>query len=124
MNEPPEKQVHWPNELTIHELKLVTHLGWTEAERSTPQPVWITATFSQNHLPNAAWTDLLEDSVCYERLETALFDCIAHQSFKLLEHLGYIAHQCLRSKLPDHVHLSVLISKELPNSRGRRSFRL
>ena len=96
--------------LTINGLKLHTHLGWSERERSRKRLVLLNITLTFTTPPAACQTDQLEDTICYDTLIALLRKKLGVKKFKLLEHLAAeiytILHQETDHKLKISIHLT------------------
>ena len=110
------------NSLHIDNLELEVYLGWSEHERDRVQTVCLSIELISPTLLKAALTDHLDDTLCYEALETALLHALNAQTFHLIEHLGYRAAQILKALLPKSIEFKLKVRKNLDEHRGSRSY--
>jgi len=73
--------------LRIHQLQVQCRLGVTEAERVSPQPVWIDLELSIDAAKAAARDDV-DYAVDYAALVEAVKSLVEHTSYRLMETLG------------------------------------
>ena len=117
------------SELRIIDLRLWVHLGCSTEERANPQAVSVDVVIPFVQLPKGAYTDKLEDSVCYRRMIELIQDIVKTKEFNLVESLTLTIHQLLTSYLvtTDYhdLALKVIVKKlspPIPNLYGGVSF--
>lgn len=104
-------------QLQVHRYRLWLSIGWTDAERQTPQPIDIDLSITLEAVPTASKTDRLEDTFCYATLLESLGKVTKMQSFKLLERLAEVLLSTAEQFLLDQGHLasiSVGVTKVCP----------
>lgn len=98
--------------ITISRLKVPTHVGVTDEERSQPQTVVINIELILDLKP-AAQSDNLTDTVDYDRLTTEVAELVRSSETKLLENLAetIASHVCTLTRVE---RVSVEVIKESP----------
>lgn len=98
--------------ITISRLKVPTHVGVTDEERSQPQTVIINIELILDLKP-AAHSDNLTDTVDYDRLTTEVAELVRSSETKLLENLAetIATHVCTLTRVE---RVSVEVIKESP----------
>ena len=98
--------------ISIRNLRVATHIGVTEEERSEPQWVLVSVDL-QTDLRPAAKSDDLEDTVNYHWATNEIAAIVRSSKCRLLEYLaGKIASQMSRIERVDGV--TVEVAKESP----------
>ncbi|MPZ91578.1 MAG: dihydroneopterin aldolase [Actinobacteria bacterium] len=98
--------------ISIRNLRVATHIGVTEEERSEPQWVLVSVDL-QTDLRPAAKSDDLEDTVNYHWATNEIAAIVRSSKCQLLEYLaGKIASQMSRIERVDGV--TVEVAKESP----------
>ena len=93
--------------VVVQDLRLPAHIGWTSAERSTPQDVFVTAEMVAD-LSLAGSSDNLEDTVDYHAAVRTISELVRSSGSKLLEHLAEaIAQRLLGLSLVDRVTVEI-----------------
>jgi dihydroneopterin aldolase len=109
-------------QLQVSCYRLWLSVGWTEAERETPQPIDIDLSITLEAAPMATKTDRLEDTFCYATLLNTLATTSQAKSFKLLEHLAAVlvraGEQFLCTQGYYSAVISVSVTKVCPPVRG------
>ena len=101
-----------PDTISIRNLRLATHIGVTEEERSEPQWVLVSVDLHTDLRP-AAKSDDLVDTVNYHWATNEIAAIVRSSKCQLLEYLaGKIASQMSRIERVDGV--TVEIAKESP----------
>ena len=98
--------------ITISRLKVPTHVGVTDEERSQPQTVIINLELILDLKP-AARSDDLADTVDYDRVTTEVAELVRSSETKLLENLAEMiaSHVCTLTRVE---RVSVEVIKEAP----------
>lgn len=98
--------------ITISRLKVPTHVGVTDEERSQPQTVVVNIELILDLKP-AAQSDNLTDTVDYDRLTTEVAELVRSSETKLLENLAetIASHVCTLTRVE---RVSVEVIKESP----------
>lgn len=98
--------------ITISRLKVPTHVGVSEEERSRLQAVIINIELALDLKP-AAESDNLDDTVDYDRLTTQIAELVRSTEAKLLENLAetIASHVCTLTRVE---RVSVEVIKESP----------
>jgi dihydroneopterin aldolase len=98
--------------ISIRKLRLATHIGITDEERSEPQWVLVSVDL-QTNLGAAAKSDDLKDTVNYHWATNEIAAIVRSSQCSLLEYLaGKIASQM--SRIESVVGVTVEIAKESP----------
>ena len=101
-------------ELTIRGILLPIRLGCSADERLNPQPVEIDLTIRFETPPRGMVTDRLEDTVCYDRLVSAIKQVVTDREFSLVEYLAKEIFDSLRSIVESEHELRVTVRKVSP----------
>jgi len=112
------------NVLKIDALELMLHLGATASERATPQKVVLELEFEFYQLPRAVFTDKLEDTLCYFKMEQELRARFELQTFHLLEHLAYRCYEFIAAYIAQQAKIRLRVTKFLGPPHGSRTFSL
>ena len=98
-------------ELHLGRLELPVRLGWSEAERISPQPIELDLTLRFKEIPVACRTDQLNDTVCYGELSHLLKNWLSNQSFKLIEYLAHQMFVYIKERIPPDAELKIVLKK-------------
>jgi dihydroneopterin aldolase len=98
-------------QLSIQQLKLNVHLGWSAEERKMPQTIFLDAEIRLPQVSKACFSDDLNDTFCYDALISSIHQFLERKSLHLLEHLGYELFTFLKTKFPANAHLSLSVTK-------------
>ena len=110
--------------LKVEYLELQVYLGWTEVERKAPQRVLLNIEFKFSVLPKAAFTDDLNDAICYAAIEQKIMREFNLTTFKLIEHLGYRCYELIKGAVPEGQSFKLSVTKFLAPAQGARTFEL
>jgi dihydroneopterin aldolase len=80
--------ITYPAKLSLHQLRLMVHLGYGDAERATPQPILLDIDFYLSNLPRGCTQDGA-GFLCYDKLATCLRSAIGSVHFSLIEYLAH-----------------------------------
>lgn len=117
--------------LTLHKLKLWTHLGCSAEEKTHLQPVEIAVTLYLLAPPPACHTDLLQNTYCYRDISERIELVMTGRHFNLIEHIGMVIWEAVRVYLDEAeiegcpAELEVTVTKLNPpiaNMHGGVSF--
>lgn len=97
--------------ITLHQLELNVHLGWSEAERLQQQAIMLDVLVHFAEPPAACTTDQLNDTYCYDHLINLLKTNIGSRTFRLIEHLSLHIYHVLRHLLPADALINIRITK-------------
>jgi dihydroneopterin aldolase len=86
--------------LSVRQIELWVFLGWPKEERQEKQRVLLDIDFTFISPPSACDTDQLDDTVCYAELIEKLDHYLQTKECKLLEHLGKIIYDFIKSLYP------------------------
>lgn len=112
--------------LRVTDLSLSLKVGCTAAERSQAQEILFTVDLRFGEVPDACFSDDLDETICYGALASALRERLQIREFHLLEHLAHEAYQTVRS-LSRGAAVAVTVAKvkaPVPGLRGPAVFRL
>jgi dihydroneopterin aldolase len=98
----------------LHDLEFNLHLGWTDAERATPQRIIVDIKLQFSTPPLASATDNLNDTVCYDALLTQIKTHLAGKSIRLLEHLAEEIYQAIKTFITTPLSTVVRVTKKIP----------
>ncbi|HVL64117.1 MAG TPA: dihydroneopterin aldolase [Actinomycetota bacterium] len=91
----------------IHDLRVDTRIGWTDAERDEPRPVVVHIDLHVD-TRRAGSSDDLADTVDYHRLTVEVADLVRGAEVRLLERLAEdIADRCLTHPAVNYVVVEV-----------------
>jgi dihydroneopterin aldolase len=112
--------------LRLSRVVVPVRLGWSDAERASPQPVAVDLELRFATPPAACDTDRLADAVDYAALVGRVGALAASAEHRLIEHLARVLRDGLRSLLPEGTGLAVTVSKQprLASLEGGASFRI
>lgn len=82
--------------IEISELELLLHIGCTERERSTSQPIRFRTVVTRAQNFQACETDLLHDTLDAQEIRSALIESANHSRVQTLERLGQVIESDLR----------------------------
>lgn len=122
---PPARKRTVHSALTLHRLRFAARLGWSEAERSRPQPVELDIAIRFAEPPGACLTDELEQTVCYDALTSKIRDLLNQESFRLIEYMAQKVYQLIRQNLMRGTEIQVFVRKvspPIPEMQGGASF--
>jgi dihydroneopterin aldolase len=100
--------------LSINQLNLDVHLGWSKEEIITKQTVLVDIDIFFPTPPKACSSDKLEDTVCYSTLISTIETHLAEKQFKLIEHLSYDIYHVTKSYLPPELNVTIHLIKHPP----------
>lgn len=112
--------------LRITGIAVPVRLGWSTAERATPQQVIVDLALRFQSRPGACRSDRLDDTVDYGLLVQRIVDTAAAAEYRLLEHLAAALIGALQPTLPPGIALAVTVTKRppIPSIQGGASFRI
>lgn len=99
--------------LSLNTITLPVNLGVTDEERLTPQNIVIDVTIYLNQVPEACFSDNIDDTFCYYKVFTTIEDICSNESFNLIEHLCYKIHISVK-KLLHNSNIKVRVQKTYP----------
>lgn len=111
--------------LTLRGLRVSAYVGWSEAERLSPQPIDIDICIQFAEPPPACRSDELAHTVCYAELSNIIKTCAANQQFKLIERMAYKLLREIKIRLPAGSLGWIRITKlqiPIPDVHGNASF--
>lgn len=110
--------------ITLQQLELKVRLGFSEAERASLQPVWVTLDLTFSHPPKACSTDDLKDTICYDTLISNIKKNLAGREFRLLEYLAQEIVQIIKQESGNEMRILVSITKKpaIPDLLGGATF--
>lgn len=110
--------------ITLQQLELNVHLGFSEEERAILQPVWMTLELTFNQPPKACITDDLKETICYDTLISKIKKNLAGREFRLLEYLAHEIIQMIKQESGNEIHILVSITKKpaIPDLLGGATF--
>lgn len=112
-------------ELTIDDLELWVHLGCSDGERATPQPVLLSLALRFDAPPRACESDELVDTICYAELSDVARTVTSAREFNTVESMAWEIARSLRERLPGSVRLTLRLAKPrapVPGLRGGVAF--
>jgi dihydroneopterin aldolase len=98
--------------IRIKGLRLQTHIGWTDDERSRPQWLVIDVDIALD-LGKAARSDDLADTLDYHAAVTEIAELVRASRARLLEHLAWCIAELIGGK-PGVEAVTVEVAKESP----------
>lgn len=104
--------------VTLHEVRLPCHLGWTDEERDRLQVVVANL---ELHIsaPGVQHTDKLEDSIDYRDIVRRLENNCAERSWRLLEKMTFDIASDLLSQFRTLQKVCITVRKNIfPNAEG------
>ncbi len=90
----PDKDIF---KLSIFDLRLWVHLGYSEEEKLHPQMISLDIDLFFNSCPKGSKTDNLVDTICYHELIKLVTSHCQNKNFNLIEHLT----QSIYNKISD-----------------------
>lgn len=106
------------SKLTLEHLQLMVHLGVTAAERAKPQQVILDITIKFPKLP---LTDKLEDTICYDKLATAIKEFCHDKEFNLIEYMAKQLYDFIKTQISAQHKLQLSLTKTPPIANLDRS---
>lgn len=100
--------------LEIKSLVLPVHIGRTKEERQKAQDVAFHVTLGFTQVLNDEQTDELENSVCYLKVCEKIKQLTSHNTFSLIEKLGFETLTVLKKILPSGICVRVCVHKIHP----------
>ncbi|MES2768573.1 MAG: dihydroneopterin aldolase [Bdellovibrionota bacterium] len=101
--------------LIIEELKFAVKLGCTADERATPQEVRVSIELRCEAIPLGAFSDSIEDTICFAKVNEVLKEYIETREFNLIERIGLESFGLLRELTKNHqVQIGVRVHKVQP----------
>jgi FolB domain-containing protein len=107
--------------LSLDQLELQVHLGWTEAERQEPQLVLVSIEINFIDMPEGCIDDELDNTLCYDKLSQLLVKLVADKHFKLLEFLAKSLFDAVQGSLSKGDRLTLEVSKKPPMENLQRA---
>ena len=98
--------------LSIDNLSLSIHLGWTDAEQSKKQRVTLNLTIHLPKPPTACRTDKLDDTYCYDDLIKQIQVHCKNKKYRLIEYLCADIYNLIKPKLPKRSRVVTTIIKQ------------
>lgn len=109
--------------LEINNLRIKVKIGNSKEERLKPQDVEISLKIYFNILPNACKTDLIDDTICYDKICREITLLSESREFKLIEYFTYQIYQLLKQHISNDISLYVKkIMPPISNLLGGTSF--
>lgn len=96
--------------LIINDLIVRVNIGVTPKEREQSQKVALFIKIHFNNLPLLAYTDSIEDGICYEQVISQIQGFCRSKDFKVIEHLSLEILTFLKSFIHD-VKIQVKVQK-------------
>lgn len=87
--------------IEVDRLRVDMHLGCTEEEQATKQPVEISLRLYPQTPPHGCESDQITDTVCYDELCQALYQFCESNTLHLIEHLTTELFRIARSLIAD-----------------------
>lgn len=97
--------------LVLPGIQCLSHVGWSEAERSVAQTVVVDVAVDFRGQPVATGSDHLGDTVDYAALSRLVVRICAACPYALLERMGRALYDGLRRELPDKTGLFIEVAK-------------
>lgn len=101
-------------QLSLHQLRLLVHLGCSAEERRVPQYVSFDVQVRFPVAPYGCKSDVLEQTVCYAELSQKIKEVCDRCEYQLIEKVGWDVYEALRELLPKDHLLRVCANKEHP----------
>lgn len=111
--------------LRMKGLKINAHLGWSDAERESTQPVMVDVIIQFPEPPPACQSDKLSHTLCYEELSQIIKHYCQHNTFKLIERMAYKLYREIKIRVLSGSQISITVTKlnpPLADLQGNTSF--
>ena len=108
---------HIKPRLSISQLSLLVHLGWSLKERQTLQEVQLSIEMEFPASPSGEKTDRLEDTLCYEGVCETLRNFVKDRPFHLIEKMAKECLSLLKEKHP-FMRTRLTLHKTAPPVKG------
>ncbi len=102
------------SKLELNNLLVDIYLGWTAAERSKKQSIFLDLIIKFPDLPQACFSDELEDTLCYDSLTQDIKKFATTKSFRLIEFFAHELYELLQKKLPRDTEIVLQVKKPKP----------
>jgi dihydroneopterin aldolase len=99
------------SKLVLKQLQLMVHLGVTAAERAKSQQVTLNITIK---FPKVPLTDKLADTICYDKLTTAITEFCHNKEFNLIEYMAKQLYDFIKQQIPVKYKLQLSLTKIPP----------
>lgn len=106
------------SKLTLKGISEWVFLGCSDEERAIKQEIQIHLELNYHEIPRGCHSDLLEDTICYEKLRKIINEVCCSKKFRLIEHLGHKCYLDLKSVLPKNCDILIQIHKLKPPVQG------
>jgi FolB domain-containing protein len=100
--------------LKLLDLTLKVHLGCSEEEQAHPQEIRISLEIGPEPLPQACFSDRLEDTRCYGALADRLRMFCFTTRFRTVEKLAMSCFEVVKSGFPESTQLKLKLHKIRP----------
>ncbi len=100
--------------LTLNNLELYVFCGCKEVEKSVPATIFVKIDICFEKL-NACYTDLIDDTICYDALTKEIMDATKNKHYNLIEHLAETIFDITKKNVNDKgliATVSVLVEKK------------
>ncbi len=100
--------------LTLNKLELDVFCGCNEIEKSIPATIFVTIDICFEKL-NACYTDLIDNTICYDALTKEIWETIKNKHYNLIEHLTATIFDITKKFINDKelvATVSVLVEKK------------
>lgn len=104
--------------LLVEQFSCLVHLGCLPEERAKPQEVRFSLEFRFHEAPRGAFSDEIDDTVCYAKVTALLKQHCESGEFKLIERLAVEAFQKLRTTIDERVKIGLRLQKVKPPVEG------
>ncbi|MBX3145338.1 MAG: dihydroneopterin aldolase [Gemmatimonadales bacterium] len=104
--------------IAVQGLRLPVSIGWTDAERATPQTIRFDVSIELPAVPPAVRSDALADTVDYGAVCDRIEQLVSERPFKLIERLAGAVDEALDDLLPGGSSLTITVTKERPPIRA------
>lgn len=101
-------------QLQLPAINIEMHIGVTDEERHTKQPMLIGLSITFSETPLACISDQISDTVCYDALVQKIVTLAQQNHFHLIEHAAHAFYSAIRNDMPFHSTLALSVSKCKP----------
>lgn len=106
------------NSLRICDLSLQVKLGCAAEERMSAQEVRVGVELRFESAPKGAWTDSLEDTICYARISEALRAHLKEGEFSLVEKIANDLFEIVERFVEGRAKIRLTVRKVKPPVEG------
>ena len=107
--------------LSLQGLSIPVNLGCSDEERKIKQTIILDIVLYFKVIPQACHTDILNDTICYDKLVKEICDFCKSKDYCLIEHLGYEVYKLLKNKLSEEMDVKLSITKCNPSLNLKQS---